>query len=302
MKKVGRKIVWFALPFLIGVIALMQLPVDESFRWQFISEDCQGRGPWLESVLRSDFEPHTIFLGTSHTINGVKDLHLSNALKIPVLNAGYCRFGRDMHWIIAEEFVRKKPIKRIIVEVRAEESRRSHPMFGYVAQPTDRPTGWSMVHSSYLEDLYHGWVVRMESLRDIYQKQESPALYSPGFGKIPHFADSAMLAGIDNKGIVPYPSASLSDFRYRLSAHYLERIIALCRQRNIDLCWLYLPSYGRRNHLPALRKDYENVGRLLLPPAAILNDARHWNDGEHLNLEGATSLSNWLSKVLSQDN
>jgi len=95
-------------------------------------------------------------------------------------------------------------------------------------------------------------------------------------------------------------SSQLSiDFYASYARGYLKKINRICKERNIQLSFLYIPSYGVNFKQPKEYNTYIKYGDVLLPPNEIFEDQNNWFDEGHLNKSGAAKLSEWLVEELS---
>lgn len=103
--------------FLFGVaswlltLAGLWLPYPRSQAYGSLPEDCYGHGPWLYHRLFEDPRPIDVaFLGSSRTLRAVHEEQVFPAVDSPVVaNLGYCRLGRNLHWVIASDLMDTKP-------------------------------------------------------------------------------------------------------------------------------------------------------------------------------------------------
>jgi len=86
----------------------------------------------------------------------------------------------------------------------------------------------------------------------------------------------------------------------KLPDFYLEKVISVCRENNIRIIFLYLPSYGLQDILPVDYEFYNKNGLFWNPPSEIFNNFDNWADDSHLNVSGAGKISVWLSEKIAE--
>lgn len=315
----------FLLPLAVGAVVLLRTPLSRSFAWHFVRGDCQdrdgqGRGIWLHDRIQATDRPVDVaFVGTSRTILSIDDAAIEadlrqRGIKAHVANFGYCRNGRNMHVAIARDLLAAQEVKHLVVEVSNREFDDSHPMYGYVARTDDlwaRPIERGF---TYLKDLYHGLLVRLDQAKTRLLGFTMPPAKAPnpprGHFANPGFARANVLtrdqwleslartkarrsARAERRGA---PSA----WRSRLSHAELRYLAGLAAATGTRLHFLYMQSYGEPWARIWSRSVYEPLGDVWIPPASIFQDPENWWDEHHLSARGARDLSAWLAERIAE--
>ena len=310
MTRFFKQFVLFLLPILGVILLLFILPLDKSFAYHYIQQDCAGHGKWIYSRIFSNPKPVDIaFIGSSRTIHGVMDEVVEKTLPDSatyVLTLGYCRLGRSMSYALFKDLLKHKQPKVLVLEVREDEDHFSHPMFPYIADAKDVVFPTIFFNRDLFSDLYLNLETRYE-----YQKRSIlgrlPKTYPPnnnnyGYGPSDLQADEGILKQkkADRKARAQQKlKAKGRNFHMRYPRSYLKKIVGLAHEHDIALYFLYLPEYGWPLSTPFELKTYQQYGKVLLPPTEIFTATDHWMDDGHLNDKGARALSEWLGMQLS---
>ncbi|MEM7104131.1 MAG: hypothetical protein AAF502_13420 [Bacteroidota bacterium] len=292
---------------------LFVLPLDRQFAYHFLENDCYGHASWIHDRIHlNENEIDIAFLGTSATIQAIYEEAIENVLdstygQTPRLaNLGYCRPGRNLHYILLEELLSEKKVNTIILEVREKEDRYSHPVFPNLAKREDvlKPV-WM-----FNRDIASDWVNALLT-RYAYRKQKflhNLSLEYPvdtllfGYGAGTRIAPEKELQEMLEKR--REPKAELSqwqkDFYAKYPKAYIEKIADLCEENEVKLVFLFLHFYGVQAEEPTELDYYNGLGEIWLPPKAIFEKPSNWMDPDHLNINGANELAPWLaSKIAS---
>lgn len=297
MKKLYKNIILFLLPIFI---LLVFLPVDKKLKYQGLGGDCLSHGIWMYQRIFENEKPVDLaFLGSSHTISAIDDQLLEEGLivkNIQVLNLGYCRLGRNLHYTILRELVEEKKPKYLILEVREQEDRYSHPIFPYLANSKDVLLPEPFFNRDILDDAYTHLSYKVELSQDfLYQNTTAafvPAKGDFGYGTTNDTTDIQLMESAKISRSIPKPASS--DFHMKYPRAYLQKIITLCQKYQIEIHFLYLPSYGTYLAQPTEYETYIKYGKVLIPPQEIFDKTDNWYDTNHLNPAGTLALSNWL--------
>lgn len=303
MKKLIKNIVIFLIPIVV-IIAL--LPVNKRLMYQGLKDDCFNHGIWIYDRIFNNPKPIDIaFIGSSHTINGINDKLISKESDLgEVVNLGYCRLGRNFSYVLLKELLLKKKPKYLVIEVREDEDRYSHPIFPYIAQSSDVFFANPLFNKDILTDLWTHLTYKIEISQDMFYKHEIPvAIRTDDFG----FASSKDTAAISTLEEIKLkrskPKYSMSkiehDFYEKFAKVYLNKISELCIENNVKLVFLYLPGYGYSIEEPQEYETYIKLGEVLIPPKSILAGQANWHDENHLNQTGAKELSLWLNEQIN---
>lgn len=302
MKKLILHIALFLLP---AVILVLIIPVDVRMKYAGLKNDCFNHGIWIHDRIHHNPDPVDIaFLGSSHTINGIDDRIISESLTpIKAANFAYCRLGRNLDYVLLKEILKKKKISKLVVEVREREDRYSHPVFPYIASTPDVVYPFLIFNRDTFKDIWYHLSYKIETGQDVIYKRDSiPDYRQEDFGFAGHY-DTALASLLDEikiKRNLPKKEESkyMKEFHLNYPRGYLRKISQICKENQIALCFLYLPSYGNQNKVPEALSLYEELGIILIPPDTIFDNPLNWHDENHLNINGARLLSQWLADQL----
>lgn len=307
MKKFCFHIILFLLP--LGVV-LFFLPTKNVLKYFGLKDDCIGHGIWMhDRIFENDKKIDVAFVGSSHTISAINDRLLENHFKekkINITNLGYCRLGRNLSYIITKELLSKKQPKYLVVEVREKEDRYSHPIFPYMADTKEVIFPALLFNRDIFSDVATHFSYKIELTQDfLYNKKvekESIILAKGdyGFGSTNDTVDLEILNDFKIERTSPKskPSELERNFYMAFPRSYLKKISDLCHTNQVELYFLYLPSYGSPSSKPSEYDTYLQYGEVLFPPADILENPDYWYDPHHLNPAGANELSNWIKKEI----
>lgn len=309
MKLFLKKLVLFlALPLGVCTWILFSEPSRE-YAWNSSPQDCDNRGTWLWNRLYVDTTPVDIaFLGFSHTINGIQDTLIQRLLSedqtTHVLNMGYCRPGYEMYTVIARDlFATKKP-RMIVVEINEKMGTASHPMYPYLATNADILSPPSWINQRVPANFYNAFLARLGVQRSEifdttwldFTKTHAHQL-SYGYRGYPGIADPASLRAPD--AYTPEPLSAWRKIEIVYPREWFTRLAELCRENNVEIVFLYIPTFHDQP-VPKEGMDfYPSLGKVLIPPD-ILRDQSLWRENDHLNDAGAGKFSAWVAGELAQ--
>lgn len=303
-----KQILVFLIPLIAGTVLLFAWPYPGSFALQYTRGECDGQSYWINKRLQMEEPVDVLLIGSSRMIDGVNDQLLTQLLSekegkpMQVMNAGFCRLGRDVQWWIVQQVLAHKTPKTLILEVRETEPKSGHPVFGYLANSSQLLEEPLFTNPRYFENWYHGFLSRLDRMRyhindfEIEEPWHEYPLY--GYGAWPGPIDTmhlkTTLAERDQEQPVEpaiFPS---------ISKTYLGRIERMLRAQDISLYFLYLPSLGSPYKQPAQVDYYRQQGQSLIPPDSLRQHWYFYRDGEHLNSNGAAWLTQWLAAELEK--
>jgi hypothetical protein len=303
MKKLIKNMLVFIIPVIV-IIAV--IPVDNRFKYQGLKDDCFNHGIWIYDRIHDNDGPIDVaFLGSSHTINGINDKLISDNINCgQAVNLGYCRLGRNLSYVLLKEIVSQKKIKHLILEVREDEDRYSHPIFPFIAGSRDVLFPILFFNRDIFADIWTHLAYKIEILQDIiYQHEKSVPIRTNDHG----FASSKDTASINlldavklQRSIPKKPLTKLErNFHENFARGYLKKISKFCGENNVRITFLYLPSYGMVLDKPLEYRTYIKYGEVLIPPKHIMEKQANWFDDDHLNQTGANELSLWISHKIN---
>ena len=298
------RILFFIMPI---IILLFAIPINKRLQFQEIKDDCNNHGIWIYDRINSNINKIDFaFVGSSRTINSINDKlinKLINNEKI-VTNLGYCRFGRDLHYSIINELIKKKKPKYIFLEIREDENRFSHPIFPFIANETEILFATPFFNIDIVSNYYNYLSYKLELVKDKILKQTNNTAINYnkfGYGAAEDTINYEILKSIIARNETKNKLSNLErNFHMNFSRIYLDRISRLCKNNNIELNFIYLPSYGTELKHPNENNTYKKYGKIIFPPNKIFIDPNNWYDKNHLNKTGGKKLSIWLSKYIKK--
>jgi hypothetical protein len=301
MKRVFFNVLFFLLPlaFLVYLI-----PVDRRQRFIQLNDDCSWHGIWVYDRIHHNEKPvDVVFFGSSHTINGIVDENVEKQLNMPlvhVVNFGYCRYGMNIYPVLLKEILKTKKPKILLLEVREDENRYSHPVFPYIADANHIFTATVFFNRDLVRDYYDSFLYRLKLLKVQYFRKDSLVPYRTGDFGFMGSGDTASFAFLEKVRVEQMkpkagPGGLERWFYMAYPRNYLKKLSALCTENKIQLCFLYIPGYGSKARGPLEMITYRKYGNVLIPPQKIFEDPDNWGDENHLNRAGAEKLSEWVA-------
>ena len=304
MKKLLLKVLYFLLPVFL---LLVFLPMNKRSKYLGMKDDCINRCSWIFDRIHNNQLPiDVLFLGTSKTANGINDRELSKRLTDQqVVNFGYCRFGRNLHYALLKEVLEKKQPKVLLIEIRESESKSGHSIFPFIANTSDVVLSYPFFNKHVASDVWNHLSYKIELAQEqLFYSADTVAINLARYGYIWAEGNASKEDLEKNKRKWNDPKRKFSefekDFHFNFAHNYLQKIAALCEKKNVTLQLLYLPSYGVKTTENSNFERYTNYGNVLIPPSKLLENENNWYDVNHLNVAGAAELTDWLTTVLSR--
>jgi len=284
------------------------LPINKRFYYQELKNDCFNHGIWIYDRINNNLPIDILFMGSSHTINGINDKLIQNKLEnenLRVVNFGYCRLGRNFIYSLLKETLKSKKIKYLVLEVTLDENNYGHPIFPYVADTWDVVFANVLFSRDYFTDIHKHFIYRIELMQDIIFKK----LVKSPINKNEHgFASSNVVASVDllNKtkgdrsGVIIKDGHLKRNYLLTYPRRYLRKIAKLCKNKHTEIYFLYLPEYGYAQPEMMEYDTYIRYGEVIIPPDSIYNKMEFWGDENHLNVNGGNALSEWIALDLNQ--
>ena len=289
------------LSSIVGLIILW--PVSKSSMFYGLEHDCSGQAQWMyDRMFYNPSDVDLAFIGSSRTMNGINDqLIEQESRNLKVLNFGYCRYGRNLDYVLIRELIRSKGPERIVLELRESDNPYSHPVFPYLASNIDLISSYPFFNKDLFSDYSMFFQYRLQLIQEeIWGTDTLRDADLRDFGMY-HNTDTAApeeLAQVLAKEEAFQPSEWKRAFDMVYPTHYINRISRLCEKHHVELIYLYLPAYGSEDKTPYQLKELQAQQRVLIPPPDILNDPNLWQDPIHMNRAGADRLSFWLVSQL----
>lgn len=315
MKKFITRLAIFSAPIGVVIILLLFVPVDKKYAYQYLKGDFSKAG-WIYKRIYEKTDPvDVVFIGTSHTLNGVNDSLIERSLStkmgepVRVSNLSLNHPGANAEFAIFKDLLKNKKPKMLVLEVREVEARFSHFAFPIIADREDMllPV---VVPNVYL---FRDYLYALQS-RYGYLKHQ----INPEKEEVTEWTERSFGYQKNSKKITPeelriqaqekinspmfYLGENFREIEFNLGKEYVKKIHQLALENNVKLVFLYLPYYGIQVDKPAEYDFYRKMGEVWFPPADILGAPQYWSDLYHVNDLAATRLAEWLSsKLLEHD-
>lgn len=311
MKQFLAQLFLFCLPLIAVWILVLNVNVSKEFSYNYIKDECEGAGQWMYSRMYLQDRPADIvFIGASRTMRAVDDSLLqhyydSSGSDLKILNAGFCRFGRDMFTLITEDAINTQHgMRTLVFEVNEREGSGNHPIYWSLANAKDLLYPESFVNQSYFSNIYSGTLMRFDYLRSELLSTQQTSIPSGKYFGCLHTDAIASKQDMDDaaaycaKGKHCTPPGAWEEFQIGYNKAWIERLSNSCKAKNVGLVFLYLPQYGCSNCPPRELEFYQQFGTVLIPPVEILDNRNNWSDHDHMNNSGSASITKWLFAVL----
>lgn len=290
-------------PFAI-IVLIFVIPADKKFAYHFIKSDCYNHSDWLYARMQDTAAIDIAFIGSSRTIHAISDSLIESLMDHAgnpsqhIVNLGYCRFGRNLDFVIVKDLLTAKRIKKLVLEVREDEDPFSHLDFGYIASSRDllQPV---FFNTRYFTDFWKGLQMRVEWVKSGLKvspiENEIHSIPSSIYG----YGSSAVSlpAGDAHRSSLPESTMEFSIMRgmeMHFPRHYIAEIATLAEANDVRVYFLYLPSFGFSKRMPSEYLYYRQFGQVLLPPDRIFSNPSYFMDMNHLNDQGSAQMAEWL--------
>ena len=324
------------------LVAVCTLPHVRYLRFQALTEKEVVKAGWIYERIHFDPTPiDVVFIGTSHTVFGIDSERVEQACRdtggghCASVNFGLEHLGRNVHWLLAREVMQTRKPRLLIVEVQETEYRALHPAFASLADVSDIVFAPLVINTSFFPDLVR---LPLRQIR-LFAQSHAPSLFGghtefvPALYRGAHWDDTfAEMGSREHPVAHPIPRigvaseaeleherahsesvddaklrlpAMLQPLEYRANLYYLEELLNLARENNVEIRFLYMPAYHGQG-TPDFANLYDKFAPTWLMPTEIVDRHELWLDIGHLNYAGATALSMWLgatvAKTTSNDN
>jgi len=310
MKSILLKIALFFSLLLIPLVALFIAPCPEEFAYHYIENDCYNHGAWIyDRIIHNPTPIDIAFIGSSHTIHAFQDKKMESLLGTNdhLANLGYCRYGRNLEYVLLKLLLNHKSPKLIVIEVHEDEEKNSHDIFPYLAETKDLLMTPTPINRDYFSDLFNGASARLEcfKVRYIFNKKfPEPTSELYGYGSDDRIVTKEELdenekAWQRRLNRTEFELIEKVKMKYPLA--YLEKMIRMIEVKKIPFIFVYLPEHGSKLKSPKYATYYQNIAKLLIPPQSIFDDSSNWMDASHLNDKGSELLSEWMTDQLKNE-
>jgi len=260
---------------------------------------CHNRGNWLYQRLLDPRPIDIVFIGTSHFIQSVNEdtlaLHMGIA-PASIANLGHCLYGRDMQYLILKELLKKHDPKLVVIEVREEEVYIRHSDFACFCSPIDffEVLPFFKGRRALIKEALS---CRVRSIQRAIFKHpyNSNHTVTRGFRSGKGVIEPKKALAARDKHSAIQRSAKLGNEKFPF--YYLEKMQALCQDRNTEVRFLYIPDFNSAEK-PQHLLEYEKMGKVLLPPRHLITDPNNYFEFNHLNTKAAGWFSRWLADNL----
>ncbi|GAB3204110.1 hypothetical protein ABID22_004004 [Pontibacter aydingkolensis] len=315
MKNFIKKLFLLSVPAGLVLIAILLGPYDKKFAYAYLKGDYEEASSIYKRIFERQQPIDVAFIGTSHTLNGVNDSLLENTLSaklgrdVKVANLALSHFGANVHYAIFKDLLKTKKPKLLVYEVREVEARFSHFAFPIIADTEDVLLPEAFMNTYLFRDYIYALQSRYAYLKTMSAKQPvtlaAKANLNYGYSPINHIApydELLMYRQQELQKPMFYLGEDLKNIEFSHSKSYVQKIYEIARENDVEIVFLYLPSYKSPVNKPVEYEFYNQMGHVWMPPSQILNDSTAWADINHLNHRGATALSGWLVKELEKNN
>lgn len=283
---------------------LIVIPVNDRSKFEGLSGDCVNHAIWIHDRIVNNNTPIDIaFIGSSHTMYAINDDLITNKLGQKITNLGYCRFGRNLTYLLTKKLTEHKTVKHIVFEVREKEDLTSHPMFPYLATTKETLLPHILFNQKYFSDIWNHFAYKIELTQDFLFKNNSSPISKELYGvrDIDIIADTTILNDFKRRRQQPEKEVLNieREFHNQFPLTYLEEALQLCKSNNIKTSFIYIPSYGTKHLVPTELETYSKWGNVLIPPKQTLESPTNWCDENHLNSRGGLEISEWLINELN---
>jgi len=307
MKEILQKIALFFGLLAVAVAILFTSPYSTEFARHFIKDDCYNHGAWIFDRITKNETPIDIaFIGSSHTIHSFQEKKMEAILenKFHLANLGYCRFGRNLEYLLVKELLANKSPKLVVIEVHEDEAKNSHDIFPYLANTKDLLVSPTIVNRDYFSDVFMGVSARLEQFKAKYiflEKYPEPDLNPYGYGESDRKATDEEFSK-NKRGWIKWvkrrSSPEIEQIQLKYPYSYLLKTINLLKIKNIPFVFVYLPESGSNFRKPLRLDFYKQFGEVHTLPDSILNNQANWMDDMHFNNDGAGLVSEWMAEQL----
>ena len=310
MKQILLKLALFFSLLLIPIVTLFMLPYSEEFAYHYIENDCYNHGSWIyDRINRNPAPVDVAFIGSSHTIHAIQDKKIEELLgqNLNIANLGYCRFGRNIEYLILKMLLKHQSPKLIVIEVHEDEEMNSHDIFPYLADTEDLLLPPTAINRDYFSDLFNGGSARMEYFKAKYIFRKTyPKPTSEIYG---YAASDRQVSGEEleeNKRLWKNRLSQtnpeiIENIQAKFPFAYLNEMMEILQKKNIPFMFIYLPESGSSLQKPKYATRYQKLAPLIIPPQTVFQDTSNWMDASHLNDLGSEILSTWLTEQIKSE-
>lgn len=305
-----RRVLAYALLFGLGSVLLFEL--DPSLKYNLDSDNYRWVG---QAIFEPRFQVGTAFVGTSRVWTAVDTASIARAFpEDHPINLGTNWHGRQARWVVIEDLIAQKPIKRLVVEIFHLEEEDAHPYSRFLGAIDDPPLElWRDLNAAtlfannhpkrllseliayYLSAMVRGYYLWF---RKLWYGPFTAFAYPHWDASLGHHQTSntpedqaRFVASIE--GEAPRYEVDPDQTR-RIPERFLRNVAALCRQKGIELYFLFLPARNGPIPNPRYLEVLGRYGTPLILPLDGLYEARLWRDPTHFTAEGTAIFTKRL--------
>jgi hypothetical protein len=304
------------------------LPENAYQHWQLLDGTIHGRSRWLYERVHFDPRPIDVaIVGPSRTGRGIDAARLQAALgrlgtPAQVVNLALPEGGRNTNDVIAEEMLKTKTPKLLVIGVIEKPSRFGHPAYKYLAPRTMVINPGYPTNIKYLPDLAYLPYRQMRLFAaDVapaavgLTKTFNPQAYEPNpVGQARFRLDSGVVRDADQAAPLPELEAgvhnleagtrppilpkALSYLEFGDERYYVRRMVTAAQRKGVKVAFLFLPYYTGPTTIqeePFYRQygPVWNAGFLAYRPEL-------YSDYAHLTTTGANTATDWLAPLVAR--
>lgn len=305
--------------FLCGFLAVCALlafaPRPMSDRLATLKSDGQRLAQVYERIAQNPRPIDVAFIGTSHTMTGIDDRGIEEALaregvSASVANLGVWWMGRDMHLFLVRQLLARKSPKLIVLELNEHEPPYGHQLMPYVASVSDMfcchfwfDLDFPKMFLLFLKEQAWGVVsILWPPDRAVQEATETwdygwvpvDGIWDTGRQKIPSVGDR----------VEKLLGRQFRETGYKLTSAFgddtVTQIVKLARSKNVGIMFLYLPEYFYATHESEDNVvSHEDLAPTVTLPRDVVADQLNWIDPAHLNRTGALKAVPELSAQIA---
>lgn len=310
---------------LMGGISLGLLSAFPGLRYYINDTKLQWIG---RELAKKPAEYDYAFIGSSHIWNAMDAPLIGRELggsAQTAINLGVNWGGRDVHCLIARDFIERHRVKNLVIEVWRYEHPRSHDYFPFLSLPGDvlrhvearklgRKETWDLegdykkpmdfvlaqLASSGIKGYRRIWDWLTYNKAHARERMEANDRLR-GFYPVPGDpqAVAKFQAGQEDYTTPPTPAewdpeAVEGGKEWTIWHTELSGLARLCRKRGTRMIFLFLPYRANQRPSPKYVRYLKTMGQVYDLPREIMVHKSYWRDRGHLTPEGSEMLSRWF--------
>lgn len=322
-----------AAVFIAFFVATIFLPHNPYIRYQSFKGTIFERLGWAYERLVYDPTPiDVLIVGSSRTARGANMAYLEAALAergqpLHVANISIPASGFDWRLTVIREALKHHPeIKLVIWELVEVFPRDGHQAFGDLATTRQILAAPWLINRTLPQNLaalpYRQLELALASrMPEVfgYRQGFDPARYAGTTPDHRVFNDpnwtpgdeAAQLGNLDHAQAVakeskqrrheitwPVLPAALGGMEFGVSRHYVDELVALSKQQDFDLAFLFLPFY--EGYPDALEADWVTERGAYWSAGFLMQDPANYIDAAHPSQIGIEKITPWLAGHIAE--